>query len=415
MAIRKEVPVSPENIYDGEKLFSKVSGFRNAMIQKVFLHIIGFRIFQLKESQAFLRLLYRIRPEFSGNFMIIAGKSSPYSPEETKKYTPFLGKALENFKGSVISGGTDSGLPGLVSSITGKLKKSGSKNYTLTGYLPGKISGFNRRGKGYDTFVTTIGEDFSFLEVLIYWSDILFSKIPVENILVLGIDGGVISELEYKFAISMGARVVLLQDSGGATDTVILQRRWGSQPNLIILPPDPDALWALICMNEESKLDATRVEKLAQIVHKTYRDQRLQSFKPETNVIDDLKVIMEWKQLDPKLKISNSRQVEFYEHILKRTGLGIRISKKPVLYTIHRDRKRFELMARLEHSRWNAERLLAGWRYGPVKSIEKKINPNIKTWEELDESTKKFDFDAIQNIPSLLASVGYEVYELREI
>jgi len=414
MAIRKEVVVSPEIIYDGVRLFSRVNGYRNGLVQEVFLHMIGFRVFKLKESEAVLRLLYKTRPEFADYVMIIAGKSSPYSAEETKKYMPFLEKTLGSFRGTVISGGTDSGLPGLVGTVTAKMKASKSKEYRLVGYLPGKVSGGHRKNKAYDTFITTGGGDFSFLEVLAYWSDIInFNRLPAENVLLLGIDGGVISELEYKFAISMGARVVLLQDSGGAAGNVLLQRRWGNQPNLIVLPPDPDTLWALVCMNEESKLDKQKVRKLARTVHDAYRKQRLKNFNSETSVIDDLKVVMKWGQLDPKLQISNIRQVEFYEHLLKRAGIGIRVSKKPKLYPIHQDKKRFDLLARLEHSRWNAERLLAGWRYGPVKSIENKINPNIRTWEELDEGTRKYDFVAVQNIPSLLASVGYEIYKLR--
>ncbi len=413
MALRKEVPVSPEIIYDGVKLFASVKGYRNVLVQEAFLHTIGFRIFKLKESGAFLRSLYKTRPGFSGNVMIIAGKSSVYSAEETKKYTSFLEKALGSFRGTVISGGTDSGLPGLVGKVAAKLKASKSKHFRLAGYLPARVSGVHRRSKAYDTFITTGSGDFSFLEVLAYWFDIVsVNRIPAKNIWLLGIDGGVISELEYRFAISMGARVVLLQGSGGAADSVILQRRWGNQPNLILLPPDPDTLWALVCMDEKSKLDGRKVRKLARTVHNKYRDQRLENFNPETSVIDDLKVIMEWKQLDPKLKISNISQVEFYEHLLRRAGLGIRLSKRPGTYPIQKNKKRFAMLARLEHSRWNAERLLAGWRYGPVKSIEKKINPNIKTWEELDEGIRKYDYIAVQNIPSLLASVGYEIYEL---
>jgi ppGpp synthetase/RelA/SpoT-type nucleotidyltranferase len=411
MAIRKEVPVSPEIIYDGLRLFSKVTGHKKSIVQTGILHIIGFKALNLKESKTWLKSLKTNLSGFADEVMIIAGKSSRYNREEIKKYSPYVEKALGSYTGTVISGGTDSGLPGLVGTISGKLKKNSNKHYTLIGYLPEKISGGIRKGKAYDTLRTSTGAGFSFNEVLLYWSDILLNELPTEKILLLGVNGGPISELEYTFALSMGARVVLIQDTGGAVDAVVFHKRWSIQPNLILLPADPDTLWALVCMNRKSRLDKEKVEDLARIVHETYRRQRLESFKPETSQVDDLKVVMPWEHLDPKLKISNIRQVEFFEHLLKRADLGIRVSKKPVLYAIHRNKQRFEQMARLEHSRWNAERLLAGWRYGPVKNIDKKINPCITGWDELNEGTKKYDYEPIKNIPVLLAKAGYEVYK----
>jgi len=71
----------------------------------------------------------------------------------------------------------------------------------------------------------------------------------------------------------------------------------------------------------------------------------------------------------------------------------------------------YEALASLEHARWNAERLLEGWRYGRVKDISKKLNPCIRSWKDLDDDTKKYDYDPVKNIPVLMAMIGYEVYE----
>ena len=74
--------------------------------------------------------------------------------------------------------------------------------------------------------------------------------------------------------------------------------------------------------------------------------------------------------------------------------------------------KDYELLAKLEHARWNAERLLEGWRYGPSKDITAKLNPCIVAWDHLDDDTKKYDFDPVDNIPKMLEKIGYEVYRV---
>ena len=114
------------------------------------------------------------------------------------------------------------------------------------------------------------------------------------------------------------------------------------------------------------------------------------------------------------MKKSNLQQVAFYEHILKRAGLGIRKTKNPVFYSIKEKllQDQYDLLASLEHARWNAERLLEGWHYGPEKDIIKKINPCLLPWNELDEETRNWDYDPVNNIPHILKEAGYEVYPL---
>jgi hypothetical protein len=40
-------------------------------------------------------------------------------------------------------------------------------------------------------------------------------------------------------------------------------------------------------------------------------------------------------------------------------------------------------MAKREHDRWTAERLLAGWRPGAKRNNEQRVHPNLKPWEQL--------------------------------
>ena len=60
-----------------------------------------------------------------------------------------------------------------------------------------------------------------------------------------------------------------------------------------------------------------------------------------------------------------------------------------------------EILSKMEHQRWNANRWLEGWQYGP-RDDSKKLHPNLVPWEELDEPTREYDRKAVQQIPALL-------------
>ena len=154
--------------------------------------------------------------------------------------------------------------------------------------------------------------------------------------------------------------------------------------------------------------------KLAPMIHEFYRKQKLKELKPCETDIKKYKVVMEWDRLDQTLQKSNIKQVEFYEHILKRVSLAIRKAENPVIFNIRKNvsKESYDLLARLEHARWNAERLLEGWKYGRIKDLVKKTNPYIVAWYKLDDEIKKYDYDPVENIPGLLAGIGYEVYAI---
>jgi hypothetical protein len=54
-----------------------------------------------------------------------------------------------------------------------------------------------------------------------------------------------------------------------------------------------------------------------------------------------------------------------------------------------------ESMAEAEHRRWMANRILSGWRYGPVRDNKNKIHPSIVSYARLSEAEKQKDRDTI--------------------
>ena len=63
-----------------------------------------------------------------------------------------------------------------------------------------------------------------------------------------------------------------------------------------------------------------------------------------------------------------------------------------------------ECLAVLEHRRWIAERIKAGWVYGKERDVESKTSPYLVPWEELPERAREWNRSAIRNIPALLAA-----------
>lgn len=71
-----------------------------------------------------------------------------------------------------------------------------------------------------------------------------------------------------------------------------------------------------------------------------------------------------------------------------------------------------DLLSRMEHARWCAERYLAGWKYGTPTDRTNKVNECLVSWEQLGEKDKKKDWDQISAIPKILKSVGLGIYPM---
>jgi hypothetical protein len=69
-----------------------------------------------------------------------------------------------------------------------------------------------------------------------------------------------------------------------------------------------------------------------------------------------------------------------------------------------------EMLAAMEHARWNAERFLAGWTYGEERDTAGRRSPYLVPWDALPEQIKEYDREAVRNIPALLALIGQKVY-----
>lgn len=63
-----------------------------------------------------------------------------------------------------------------------------------------------------------------------------------------------------------------------------------------------------------------------------------------------------------------------------------------------------EILARIEHDRWWADRALDGWRYGPDRVNARKLHPNMVPYNDLSENDKKKDRDNVRQILAVVCS-----------
>jgi hypothetical protein len=73
-----------------------------------------------------------------------------------------------------------------------------------------------------------------------------------------------------------------------------------------------------------------------------------------------------------------------------------------------------DLLARMEHDRWWADRALDGWTFAPVRDNRRKHHPNMVAYEELSEEVKKKDKDQIRKLTAILRDSGLEVVRAQD-
>ncbi len=320
--------------------------------------------------------------------------------KEMDSYIPQLIKAFDGFSGVVISGGTKVG----ISKIAGDLKKKYSKNIYTIGYVPGRTSEkIDYDQARYDEIRKTNVVDFSPLEATQYWMDVISSGIKPEQVKLLVINGGKISMAECKIALMLGAKVGIIEGSGGETSKIFSDPEWNSKNNLIQLPYDAAIIKSFVNTGN-LKMDKKLREIIAKEIHEQYRESR----KKVPQYLDPSAA--DWKNLKEYLKESNRQQASQILDKLNLIKCSIRKVKNREIALMKFSKKEIEVMAELEHARWVVERLSDGWKPAKIKDVSKKLSPYLVAWELLSNDIKELDRDTVRKIPEYLAKAGLEIY-----
>jgi hypothetical protein len=124
--------------------------------------------------------------------------------------------------------------------------------------------------------------------------------------------------------------------------------------------------------------------------------------------------IRDWDNLDEDLRESNRQQAAHLFIKLRAIGCEVtgRDDPRPAVTGLQPDQ--VEVLGRMEHSRWVAERILAGWTLAPgPKDVTHKTSPHLVPWADLPPDIQQYDRDFVTLIPALLATDGKKICRQR--
>ncbi len=338
----------------------------------------------------------------AASIIIVAGSCGNSDDKQQKHLQQMFKDAFEGFKGVVISGGTTAGIGGVIGWLSDAMRAVPGSDFVTIGYLPGSLPLHEEQDQRYDKHRITAGTEFSALEPLQMWIDLLASGVDPAKVKLIGGDGGNITACEYRLAAALGATVGILTDRGGASSDLLKDETWNNSQNLCFLPFDPMTLRAFITIPEFKKIDLD-LERAAEVVHDKYREDNQNNLTHPS--------MLSWPELAEPLRESNRQQVLFAGSILRRTGYGLRKMPQAKLKMVAFEDDEIEKMAAMEHGRWNAERIKGGWKPG-TRDLDKKTSPYLVPWSQLPEKIKEDDRKAVRDWPQVFESIGIEIYKL---
>jgi len=211
---------------------------RYQWVQKLLQIGLATKFPSTNDGRAALEQIRRLSPfvlkPINRPVVILAGGCSAEFESQMPIYSRVIVEAFHDYEGTIISGGTTSGISGLIGEVQ---QEYPNKIHTI-GYVPKNKT--DLVDKRYREIRLTEGEEeFSPAEPMQYWIDLIASNIEPSVVKLLGVNGGRISALEYRISLSLGAQVAVVDGSGLEADNLLADNDWNESPNLYILSNDP--------------------------------------------------------------------------------------------------------------------------------------------------------------------------------
>jgi class 3 adenylate cyclase len=148
------------------------------------------------------------------------------------------------------------------------------------------------------------------------------------------------------------------------------------------------------------------VDLLARVIHEDYCRKAVD--RGETAATN--RSLRSWEDLPAEFRDSNRSQAADIR-VKLRELLGFDFETVPGRgdASLEMSPAQEELLARAEHERWCAEKRAGGWTHGSARDDERRVHPSLVAWENLSRAERDKDFDAVRNIPRLLALAGFRV------
>ncbi|KAH8670088.1 hypothetical protein BGZ61DRAFT_460542 [Ilyonectria robusta] len=147
------------------------------------------------------------------------------------------------------------------------------------------------------------------------------------------------------------------------------------------------------------------VEKIAVKLHETYFEAKTAT--PEMDLSD----LVHWAQLDEELKESSRAHAMSISQKLRNISCYLSEKQGTREPIIEFTRDQVEILAQVEHDRFNSERLQKQWGLGE-RSPEKRKSPFLIPWDDLAGEWQEIDRAMVKAYPSILRPEGYVIYPM---
>ena len=118
---------------------------------------------------------------------------------------------------------------------------------------------------------------------------------------------------------------------------------------------------------------------------------------------------VDFDDLPDYIKYSNYKQTDFLVKILSELGYDVVDSDAPGEAVLSFNEDELEYLAEREHNAWYKLKVNLGWKYGPVKDEELKINPSLVEWDVLDVEKRESNKNTFKNLPQLCNNVDLKI------
>jgi mutator protein MutT len=335
---------------------------------------------------------------------IFAGATADAESIRIQTHEPLILDGLLGYHGFVISGGTTAGVCGLIARAATQLNSSNRAAIQLVGYVPENLPNGATINPAFSALIRTQNtHDFSILEPIQMWADLLASGVDPKNVRLFCLGGGELSAMELGLACALGAKAAVVNDASTAARRFASLLNWagGQTDSGMMLPDDPATLTAFFAF--DAAIDPKQWEKSGEAVHRAYVKSQQKGTKQPN--------LLPWPLLRDDFKHSNRHQAACSVEILRRCGFVVEPSSLPreEITLTEFSKVQIEQLAEWEHGRWNVERLKAGWRFGEKKDETRKVSPYLVSWHDLPDAIKNYDRAAVRDWPAILAQAGWHI------
>lgn len=349
------------------------------------------------------------RPKLRPPIVLIAGGAKSMSAEEVATLTEMLAFSFGDgsFDGTIVSGGTRPGACGVV----GRIAREAGLH--AVGFVWESLDRQDRH-PGYAEHVTT-GAECSIDQALGAWESIVaahgrvadgrFSAGLDGDVRFLACSGGDITKQEAMLARALHVPVAWLPLRHG--EPSLRTELLGEDVGIVSLVPDRATVRAFLRPSRWGGDEAER-DRLARSLHGRYVE-RHRSRKPPTDP-----ALASWSELSEGLRDSNRAviddlpgKLETLDAELERLQPSNR-HRRLTLGSIDQPTIDLLRLAELEHGRYNAERLRAGWDHG-VRNPSLQVTPYLKPWDVLDDEARRWDLEVVVDTVAALAEGGWAV------